>query len=268
MKPKWIIEDFEPDNKFGELVDEVKRQGMTCEVVRYLPFQSGSYDIFDGEDCVLFQGSINLALQLQSQKTWIPGPWLTAKNYECSKYYAYLGKYLFNDKYSLVPRGDVLRQKNYLFQQFEQLFIRPSSGLKPFTAGLYSKLTLDSFWDLIKDFTDPESLIVISTPKIVKAEWRFICSKGDVLTGCQYEKHGKLAFHSGYPEEAKILAQNICKTYEPDPMFIVDICLGDDDVFYLMEINSFSCGGLYACELEPIVTRASELALKEWESYQ
>jgi len=32
MKPKWLVEDFEADNSFGNLAEEVKRQGMECEV--------------------------------------------------------------------------------------------------------------------------------------------------------------------------------------------------------------------------------------------
>jgi hypothetical protein len=269
MKPCWIIEDFEDDNKFMNLAIEVKRQGMKCEVIQYLPFQSGSYDVFEDDGCVLFQGSINLAMQLKGQKKWVPGPWLTPKSYECSKYYAYLGKYLFNDRYVILPRAEVRRRLDWLYGQcfgvaFDDLFIRPSSGLKPFTAGLFNKLNFDSGWKWAEEFTEPEALIVISTPKTVLGEWRFVCAKGKVLTGCQYEREGKLAFQSGYPAEAKELAEKVATDYQPDPMFIVDICMGFDKQYYLMEINSFSCGGLYACEMAPIVERASDLAMGEW----
>ena len=272
MKPKWIIEDFAPANEFARLADEVRRQGMECEVVVYEPLQMGSFDAFGDEGCVLFQGSMEEAQRLQRIKRWIPGPWLTPKNYECTKYYAHLGDYLFNDTYIMLPRGDLLRKLDWLydsvFHGFYTLFFRPSSGMKPFTAAVYSKFDLVSVWDFIRDYTEPESLIVVSTPKIVKAEWRFVCSKGDVLTGCQYEKQGKIEYQPGYPEEARALAEEVCKQYEPDPIFVVDICLTENGTYRLMEINSFSCGGLYACEMEPIVTRAAELAGKEWEEYQ
>jgi len=269
MKPKWIIEDFAPDNSFGALADEVKRQGMECELIQYLPFQSGSYDIYDEKDCVIFQGSINLAQQLQRDKKWIPGMWLTPKNYECTKYYAHLGKYLFNSLYVMMPRAEVKRRMDWLYNEcfgpYEQLFIRPNSGLKPFTAGLCSRLNFDYFWRWVDDFTEPESIIVVSTPKVVKQEWRFICTKDGVLTGCQYEKSREFKTHPGYPEKAGALAAEVAATYQPDPIFVVDICLGETDNYYLMEIGSFSVAGLYACNMQPIVGRASEIALKEWE---
>ena len=276
MKPKWIIEDFAPANEFARLAAEVRRQGMECEVVTYEPIQRGSFDAFGNGGCIIYQGSIEVALRLRnsSANEWIPGPWLTPKNYECTMYYARLGQYLFNNTYLMLPRGEVLRKIDWLYggaihgMDRENLFFRPNSGLKPFSAGVYSKEQLKSLWSFVEDYTDPESLIVISHPKMVKAEWRFVCSRGEVLTGCQYEKNNSIDYQPGYPEEARALAEEICKQYEPDPIFVVDICLGSDDAYRLMEINSFSCGGLYACEMEPIVARAAELASKEWEEYQ
>lgn len=269
MQPSWVIEDFERDNSFGPLAEEVKRQGYDCEVIRYEPLQSGSYDVFDTEGCVLFQGSINLALQLQHDKRWIPGAWLTPANYECMKYYAHLGKYLFNDHYVILPRGEVRRRKDWLYNEcfghaYEDLFFRPSSGLKPWTAGVFNRPNFDSMWFWAEEYSEPESPVVISTPKNILMEWRFVCAKGEVVSGCQYEKDHEFTPAPGYPEAAKELALEISTVYQPDPMFMVDICQASDDKYYLMEINSFSCGGLYACSLESVVEKASELAGTEW----
>jgi len=272
MKPTWLVEDFEADNSFGNLAEEVRRQGMECEVITYLPFQSGSYDVYGDEDCVLIQGSINLVQQLQRDKKWIPGAWLTPKAFECTTYYAHLGKYLFNDRYVILPRAEVARRMSWLlkdcFGTYEQLFMRPNSGLKTFNAGLFPDLNWSSAWAWVEDYTEPESLIIISTPKIIKAEWRFICTKDEVVTGCQYELGGEFIRAPGYPEAAKELAKEIAGVYHPEPMFVVDICQDADDNYALMEIGSFSVAGLYACETEPIVRVASDLAVKEFEEYQ
>lgn len=275
MNVKWIIEDFEPDNKFEDLVKEVKRQGMECELIQYLPLQSGSYNVFRNEDCVIFQGSIELARQLQKQKAWIPGPWLTAKNYECTTYFAHYGKYLFNDPYILIPCGDLLRRfywlKNKAFGRIsDTLFFRPSSGLKPFVAkiqDLNSKTDFETSWwqPWVEQFMEPENIVVVSTAKNILQECRFVCANHEIITGCQYKKGEGIEYQSGYPDGAKRIADLIAQEkFQPDPMFIIDICQGADEQFYLLEINSFSCGGLYACEMEPIVKKASELALKEW----
>jgi hypothetical protein len=271
---KWVIEDFEPDNSFGKLAEEVKRQGMDCETIRYLPMQSGSYDVFQDNSCVIFQGSIELALQLQKQKKWIPGSWLTPKNYECTTYYTHFGKYLFNDPYIFVTSGELLRRFEWLQKQAfgglkQFLFFRPSSGLKPFVACIQNVESKDAFksswWPWVEQFMEPSDIIVVSTAKDILKECRFVCAEHEIITGCQYRKGEKSQYDPGYPDGAKKLADMIAhETFSPDPMYIIDICQGADLNYYLLEINSFSCGGLYACEMDPIVKRASEIALKEW----
>lgn len=267
MKPKWVIEDFEPDNSFGILAEEVKRQGMEVEVIKYAPFESGTYKIFENQ-CVLFQGSLNLARQAMQEIKWYPGPWLTAENYECTKYYVPLGKYLFNDQYIMLPVGEIPRRTEWLynvaFGGHDHLFFRPSSGLKTFTAKLMDREALKTEWDWIKEFTNPEDIVVVSTPKNIQAEWRMVCYKDGVVAGCQYKKNGRSVRQAGYPEAVEAIATDVAKAYVPDPMFIVDICQGADDAYYLLEINSFSCGGLYACEMAPIVAKASDLASAAW----
>jgi hypothetical protein len=269
---KWLIEDFAPDNKFQDLADEVCRQGMECEVVKYEPFQSGSYNKFKDEDCVIIQSSINLALQLMRQKKWIPGPWLTANNYKCTTYYGYFGKYLFNNEYLILPRDEVRRKLNWLYEcsmgarSYKELFFRPDSGLKPFYAGLTTLDDFESFWKWVEEFTEPTELVVISTPKRILGEWRFICADHNIITGCQYRTEDRTEFASGYPDGARNIANRVAaETFSPDPMYIIDVCQAYDHQYYLLEINSFSCGGLYYCEMQPIVENAKRIAIREYE---
>jgi len=270
MKPKWVIEDFEPDNKFDELAKEVRAHGMECEVIKYFPMESGSYDVFPGEQCVLFQGSLQLAKQLHREKQWVPGVWLDKKNYDCSVYYAHYGKYLFNDEYIMMPVGEIMRRKDYIFEAYgkeNSVFIRPNSGFKSFTGQVFNYETFDKDFWLIKDFSEPDDIAVISNPKNVLNEWRFIVSGKEVITGSYYKKGGKKDYSSDYPIQAEDKVKEILREIEwrPDPMFVIDICQAADNNFYLMEINSFSCAGLYGCDMQKIVETASELAVKEWQ---
>ncbi len=267
MKPKWLIEDFEEDNNYQRLADEVKRQGMECELISYLPLQSGNFNKFAMDDCVIVQSSLQLAAQLMKEKSWVPNAWLTIANYECSKYYAYLGKHLFNDDYTMLPRAELLRTKDKVFDHFGKegcIFIRPSSGFKTFTGKVFTKENFNYDWGWVEEFTDPESLIVVSTPKNIKAEWRFVVADGQVISGSQYKLNGSSKYRPEWPKGAKDLAQVVADNYNPDPMWTIDICQGADDKYYVLEIGCFSCAGLYSCELEDVVKQASLIALKEW----
>lgn len=267
MNVKWLIEDWDQENNYLRLAEEVKRQGHECELIKYIPLESGNYNRFSQTDCVIVQASLNLAGQLMKEKKWVPGPWLNLKEYECSYYYAYLGKYLFNDNYIMMPAGDFKRTMGKWFDDLGKegcLFIRPSSGFKTFTGKVFKKEHFDTDWQWVEEFCDPQSLIVVSTPKNIKAEWRFIAAKNDIISGSMYRLNGATYLKNEWPDGAIDLAKAVAKIYHPDPMYTIDICKGADDKFYLLEIGSFSCAGLYACDMGPIVTVASELAIEEW----
>lgn len=271
MKAKWLIEHFDDRNSTQLLAAEVERQGYECEFIKYLPYMSGSINVYDRQDCVITQTAINMALQIQRDKPmWIPGPWLTACKYKCSEYYAHLGKYLFNDKYIMMPRAEVLRNIDTLFEWAgagDAIFMRPDSGLKSFTGKVFTRHNFDTDWIWVEEYTDPTSLVVISTPKNIGFEWRFVVADKQVITGSQYCVNGEHSCSPIYPEEAQALAQEIAEIYSPDTMSVIDICQGADHKLYLLEIGSFSCAGLYSCDMEKIVEHASRIALSEWETY-
>lgn len=268
MKPKWLIEHFDDRNSTQLLIKEVERQGYELKTITYEPLQSGSIDVFENDDCVITQTSINLALQICSEKkNWIPGPWLTAANYKCSNYYPHIGEYLFNDQYVILPRSELKRNIEHVYKWLgkeDSIFLRPDCGLKSFTGKVFEKENFDKEWFWVEEFTEPSSMIVASTPKKIKAEWRFVVVNKVVITGSLYNIDGQHKCDTNYPKEAIDLAQDMAERYQPDTMFVIDICQGNDNRFYLLEIGSFSCAGLYSCNMETIVEHASFAALNEW----
>lgn len=280
IKPKWLIEDFDADNKFDKLAKETKSKGFDTEVVKYIPFEGGDYSRFyKGHDCVIVQASINLCKQLQKEDSWIPGPWLNSAAYECSKYYAYLGQYHVNSDYVMLPRAEVPRKLNFLKKTFgsedNALFIRPSSGHKTFTGKVFHERHFESDWDWVQEFTDPESLIIISSPKVIIGEWRFIVSGDKVVTGSLYRqkigcinsgKYREVDLQNSKDKKAYDKACEIAALkYNPDPMYVIDICELESGEMRLIEIGSFSCAGLYDCNIPIIVDEAEKQALKEYE---
>ena len=269
MKPKWLIEDFDEGNRYHVLAEEVRRQGMECELITYVPFEQGNYNRFSNDECVIVQSSINLAQQLLREKEWVPNAWLNTQAYECTKYYAYLGEYLFNDDYTMMPRSEVKRNINRIFKRFGVdgcVFMRPSSGLKSFTGKVFKEKYFERDWEWVKEFTDPESIVVVSTPKDMLGEWRVIIADKQPIAWSQYKTLNRMPTRKNtIPDEAKKLAKEIASAgYETDPMYSLDICQGADEKYYLLEIGSFSCAGIYLCDVEPVVEAAAHIAEREW----
>jgi len=275
MEVKWLIEDYEGDGSLNGIISEVRTQGMQCEVINYIPFMGGKYDHYKDDELVIFYGSLNLAAQLQREKPWIPGPICNFKQLCCLTYYSHWGQYLFNKDYIMLPILELSRRREEIYKQFgvdDCIFIRPDSGAKTFYGNVYPSEELDSELKIMEGYASKpldEILVVISSPKPIDKEWRVVVAhQYGVIAASQYKKDGKLNEERGCPQEVIEIANRIAmEEWQPDKMYTVDVCESNGQ-FYFLEVNSFSCSGLYACDPKPIVDIASKVALEEWEDYQ
>jgi hypothetical protein len=273
MKVKWLIEDYEHDSSLEPLMAEVRKQGMDLEVVKYEPWESGTFDNYDNEDCVVFYGTLNLGRQLQRQKGWVPGVYCNFKNLCCKAYYSYWGEYLFNQDYIMLPMMEILRRREEIFKQFgvdDTIWIRPDSGAKTFTGQTVPLELLDKEFKLFGNYAAKpldDIIAVISSPKVIDAEWRIVVVEGKPVAASQYKKDDKLDIEEGCDYDAWNLASSIAsEDWQPDVAYTLDICLSNG-VYHLLEANSFSCSGLYESDPKFIVKAISEVALKEWKDY-
>ena len=273
MKVKWLIENYERDDSFQPLIEEVESQGMECKVVKYEPWQSGTFDQYANEDCVVFYGTLNLGRQLQKDKGWVPGVYCDFSNLCCHTYYSYWGQYLLNQDYMMLPLPEILRKREYVFNNLgkrECIFIRPDSGAKPIVGQILEYENLDRDFKAFGNSAgnDLDQIIaVISSPKPIEKEWRCVVVDKAVVAFSQYKENDKLVIKKEIDVEAFVLASSIAKEkWQPDIAYTLDICKSCGD-YYLLEANSFSCSGLYDCDPEPIVKSISESALQEWDEY-
>jgi len=272
-KVTWVIEGKVFEENIDALKAELTRQDIPFELVKYIPFEGGKYKNPKGvnaDGCVLFYGSLGLMRQLLREKSWVPCGWCTLKNFECSTYYTYFGKFLLNQNYIMMPASELLRQKEFVYNKMGIdgcVFVRPSSGFKEFAGAVVPFEKMDKnalgfgFYH-----ENPELMTVVTTPKVISKEWRFVVAKKKVITGSQY-RLGK----DVEPElvktdcKAALYAQSIIDAveWEPDPIYTLDVCESDGKLF-LLELNAFSTSGLYDCDLEIVVRVASEMAQEEW----
>ena len=282
MEVHWLIEKnvFE-DTITQNFVAAIEKQNMVVKQAEYVPFAGHALDLnyFGDDDCVVFHGSLNLAAVLSRYTKWIPGVYYTVDNYRCSTYYNYFGKYHVNNDYIMLPFGELDRQHHFLFSKLGKentIFVRPDSGSKQFTGQTMSLETWKADLDLIGfyDVEDTE-MVVVSSPKNIKAEYRFVVVGDEIITGCQYNAAGKyveeamdVGFYSSHAVVLKINEILEGTTWRPDKVFVMDMCQVSSGECYLLEIGCFSCAGLYACDLDMIVQEVSTLAFIEHKEYQ
>jgi hypothetical protein len=109
---------------------------------------------------------------------------------------------------------------------------------------------------------EDDDLILISSKKNIKCESRFVIVDQKVVAGSTYRYDGKLDIRSDYFDGAKKVAEAMASLdWQPDVCYTCDIALHNDK-FKIIELNIFSCAGLYACDLEKVINAVNELRLK------
>lgn len=279
-KINWLIESDVFDENIDRLCAEIQIQGHKYIVVPYEPFESSKkyLTVFPKEEPTIFYGSINFATQIKRESEWVPGLFWTKDKYRCRNYYPHLSKYILPQNYAFLPWGDVLNKKKWLFKTFgsdNRIFIRPDQGEKVFT-GLV--ISFDEFEDKLGKICynepNPEELVVVSTPKNIVKEWRFIVSHDKVIAGSLYKENGwkktecyQHRKDSGRRHSLTGLLNRVIKSYNPDPIYCLDICQTKPGYYYVVEIGAFSVAGLYDCNLREVVKAVSEVTYKEWKEF-
>lgn len=277
MRPLWLIQDFQDEDSYNKLAKEVTKQGMKVQFLSTIQEEMEQYvnNILslksDPGYPIIVQASMNAVKYVQKQHNSfvVPGPWTTWDNYNCSKYYPEFGQDMLNNNCVIIPRHQVLDKIEELFDKIgdgQNLFIRPNSGYKFFTGQLLNRSMLRDQWQWIDMFTFDDTLLVVSSPKVVNKEIRFIVCNDKVITGSIYNKNNDTYEMVSESDDSWFYAQSVIDRYKfrPDPIFVLDVCLSKH--YNVLELNSFSCAGLYACDLEVIVKHASHLAVDQFRS--
>lgn len=278
MKVKWIIENFTDSEDYNALIKAVKESGRECFVIskhNHFDFNPAG---FNENDCVIVQGSIQMTKNIGSRlpKGCFPVAYSSWEKYLCSSYYPLFSKHLFNDLHEITTLANLKANKFEYYRRFGKeslMFVRPDSGEKTFQAQLIDIQDFDTFWSnsTANSATDNE-LMIVSTPKKINGEYRFVCSKyngGELISGSTYQYQGKRTFIPSTPPKATEKCKEVLAAGNaPDSIFCVDIAEDADGDCWLLELTSFSSAGLYLTDKVKVVNRVNEVVEMEYHERQ
>lgn len=141
----------------------------------------------------------------------------------------------------------------------ELWFTRPSNDLKE-----YSGL-VDTAGDLIEWLRDrilcacsgsyqlsPDTMVVLSIPKSIDAEYRWFVVGGKVITGSMYRNNGQLFKQRQLDKEVIQEAQGFADKCLPSPCCVMDLCLLTTGEVKVVEFNCINSSGFYDCDINAI----------------
>ncbi len=286
-RSKWLLEkDVFHDGTHEKMIDILKAKGIEHKIIGVMPFVRDSFVSvgpdghsrvihrhnmpFEDSDCVVVYGSINLCGRLMQDTRWAPTAWFNLENMRCASYYAHWGEFMLQSEYAMMPFADFRRKKDFLYSALgadDCIFVRPDGNLKLFSGTVVKKEKFDQWFSMTDDCycPNPDDIVVVARPRGIANEWRLVVRKGEVVTGSLYKTDGKLNPSPEVSRGALDLANVILKhAWQPEPIFVMDICETTAGEFRLLEIGEVNCAGLYACDLEKVVDAMSAQAEGDW----
>ncbi len=263
MTLKWILErDIFSDNH-DKLAAAVEKMGQ--EVVTWDDdwWETSKIADYNGKNAI-FHGSLGNAARINAETSWIPGAYCNVEAFNCSSWYPKAEEWLVNSKWVLTTVMDLVHNPEETLQQLglkdQFFFVRPNSPLKPFSGRLVAieNLSLKAL-DHGFYYDDTSLEVIVSPPKSIRAEWRYIVVGGKVVTGSGYIAETRTAVAVDPKGDQWQYAQYFANKIEPpEDVYIMDVCLVDNEM-KLLELNPFSGADLYACDRDIIVKSITEI---------
>lgn len=270
-KPIWIIErDTFNEGNPERMAELITSMGMQCDRIPPFSHHLDCWGKYKDDDCIIVYGSVNLVRWLMKNKPWIPTAWFNAGNLECNSYYSQWGQYILQQDYAFIPWAEIKRRKTSLYQTFGEdncLFIRPDNNVKTYDGKVVPIEDFDRWYKMEDETRNPDKnmLNVVARPRNITHEWRFVICDRKIITHFMY----KFDHKANVDAETDLLARDLAiiltkEPWQPDVLYVMDICQTKDEQYHLLEIGSVNSAGLYGCVLAPVIEKMTEYAIKEW----
>jgi hypothetical protein len=269
--PIWLIEADVFGRSFEPIKAEIRRQGLAWEIVHPGPFLNGlvpsvgGHRLIDG-DCVVFSGTYSLMRYIQLHRAWVPGGWCATEQFDFAHYYPFFGRHLLNQPNAILTVEEASSGVEAIFQRFAvkgQVFVRPCGVQKVFTGRCVDR---EEFVGALETASFTRAPILVAAPRQIDQEWRVVVARDRMIAASRYRLEGRLDVSPGCPWEVCAFVEALLADVRdrPDPIYLIDVCTSGSDL-YLLELNSFSCSGLYQCDPPAVVTEVKRLATEAWD---
>lgn len=260
----WIIDEY-----MFRMKQAVLDSGNNLYASKYIPF-SDSQDYgpagWEKTPTILY-GTHGFVRKCKIP--FIPGAYGLTENMNCNIYYSHIpGEWMLNSDFIMLPFSAIKANPKRLFEIVgaNKVFVRPNSGFKTFAGQVWTDENIEFELNSSQQLTSvmPETICLVSPVKELRGEFRFIIGDGEVIDGSEYRWEQILDIRHDFDYDCFLMAKRMAEhLWRPDTVFSCDVALTPNGP-KIIEINSFACCGLYACDLNLIVNRVSEIAKEEF----
>lgn len=213
---------------------------------------------------VLAYGSyafVNHVLASSKPSVLRPGSYRRIENLSFHRFAAHLGDLLLNDDFHILPFGELKRRP----VPQSDVFLRPDKVTKSFTGFPVKVGQFGHEMSCLNQVSSvgADELIVIASVKPIDLECRYVIADGSVVAGSTYGWDGFIPSATTDPRCDAIAQEVARRSWQPDTVYTCDVALSGDKA-RVVELNSFSCAGLYACDTKAVAEAVTACMLDEF----
>lgn len=267
MKPTWIVEDSDKIGDLTDLCKAIEESGSKLIRTKYAIINQEIWNEIESTPRpVLAYGTINFINVFRQLKcSAYPLYYADKRKYDITRYAHILGEEYLNYNYTIYALRDLIKRNPFS----GSFFIRPIGGYKDFAGYVIEpndyEREIKSLVSATMSYEDP---LVLTAPLVdIKQEFRFVIASNLAVTGSLYipEEEPIPDDHPAYSYAGKI-ASYLAKDnvfWQPETAYTLDIADINGE-FKVVEINSFSCAGLYACDKKKLVEALNKTMKKDF----
>lgn len=261
-KIRWIVSnDLGSQSDIIQLVDELKSN----EDVDYIPVSleqvltpSFKPDIPVDDIPTIFYGPVNFVTRM-GKLGYKPGVYGTPDTYSYDNICNNIPhEFIFNDPEGshIVTATDVINSYNE--NEDYDMFFKPYKDDKSIIGSVKKITDIVDFCKQVLDGKIPDvdgtTKFVISTPYGITVEYRLFVVDGKIISGSEYNPDKN---NNSIPNKVIEFGNKIIEFWRPEPFFVLDIVISNNNCF-VMEIQNFHSAGFYSSDIGKIVNSINQ----------
>lgn len=255
MKPLWAIQKAcINDTDAKGMIEAIKNLNLQMEYINVTPFDYSNIPDIEYKGPIIPYGGTRMIDAIMRTKKWAC---YFNDNFSYKIYLEKFGKHMFNSDGQHMLMSEFC-PSNY--PKGEYIFVRPDKDLKEF-AGFNTKPEDFMTWYRKMERQDWEigentEIIVAKASKIGK-EWRIFVVDGEPIDGSLYRSDHYQQIVRAVPDNVFDFVIEMCKIWTPSPIFVMDVCELNGELF-ILELGDFHSAGWYATDKQKIIGAISD----------
>lgn len=256
--------EYEDVRNFPKIVEDL---GYPCINTQYIPFSEDNDSFKDAptDRPVIVYGTHGFIKQSRKYGFY---SFCREENLKVSSWMPKFPNHMMLNNGCWYPWESI--KEKMMASAFDSIFIRPDAVTKTFTGQVVRPNDYKSFIEKTDAMSGigEGTWIFTSDPVSITAEYRYFIVGGKVVAGSQYRRDNKLDIRQDTSLTADQLAKIVAEwKWQPDDCYVVDIADTDFGP-QIIEFNSMSCAGLYACDQKAIIESVSHFVERDWNHMQ